>query len=78
MEKYGDNINKTLSSFEKIQRNNDQLQHPTVEPKGNDKLRELYKNYGYVAVEKEFVNIIGKRTLIKNKIKNRIKRIIKK
>lgn len=78
LKKYGNNISKILSSFEKIQRNNDQLQHPTIEPKGNDKLRELYKNYGYVAVEKEFVNIIGKRTLLKNKIKNRIKLLLKR
>lgn len=78
LEKYGNNINKTLSSFEKIQRNNDQLQHPTIEPKGNDKLRELYKNYGYAAVEKEFINIIGKRTLLKNIIKNRIKLFLKR
>ena len=75
---YGDEIYKVKSSFEKIQRNNDQLQHPTIEPKGNDKLRELYKNYEYVAVEKEFVNIIGKRTLLKNKLKNRIKLLLMK
>ena len=77
LDSYGDEIYKVKSSFEKIQRNNDQLQHPTIEPKDNKKLLELYKNNGYAAVEKEFVNIIGKKTLIKNKIKNRIKQIIK-
>lgn len=78
IENFGNNIEMIDSTFEKIQRNNSQLQHPTIEPDDNKQLLIIYEKYGYKAVEKEFVKIIGFKNLYMNKLKNRIKRIIKK
>lgn len=78
IENYGNDIEKVNSTFEKIQRNNSQLQHPTIEPDNNKQLLAIYEKYGYKAVEKEFVKIIGFKNLYINKLKNRVKKYIQK
>lgn len=69
-EKYTNDVNSYESKFEKIKIHNHQLNNPSFKPKDRQELLEVYKNYGFSAVEKFYDR--------KNFIKNSIKRVLYK
>jgi len=62
------------SSFEKIARHNEQLNQPSILPKGRKKILRRYKERGYSEIERYF-KIIYKREKTVNKIKKILKQI---
>lgn len=69
------------SSFEKAQRHNGQLSHPSVYSKERNDIMELYQEQGYCAVEKWYKSHRSKKyylNWINNRMPESIKNIIKK
>ena len=70
------NIIETKSEY--ILKDNSQLRHPTIEPLENYKIMQEYSSKGYKTVEKNFLKIYGKINVFKRKLKNVLKKLLKK
>lgn len=78
LENYGQGLSLFTSSFDKISKENQQLSSPSV-PKGNrEQIMNAYKNGGYEEFHRYFVKSVGKKQIIKNKIKKHIPLSVKK
>lgn len=78
LENYGQGLSLFTSSFDKISKENQQLSSPSV-PKGNrEQIMNAYKNGGYEEFHRYFVNSVGKKQIIKSKIKKHIPLSVKK
>lgn len=73
---YCSNINLLPSSFEKIKKHNNQLNHHTIEPKDNFYIKKEYNSKGYSIVEKTYKKKVNYKSLMIKKIKRKIKEII--
>lgn len=59
IDKLGININLKSSTYEKISNGNKQLKYPSELNPQRNKILELYKNYGYSAVDKYYFQKLG-------------------
>lgn len=74
--KYANSINLKDTSFDRVAKHNDQLRRPCdFNPKKRMEILEVYRNYGYDAVEKVYSNYIREEKL-KRTIKNFIKKVL--
>ena len=74
-------INIDVTSFEKVARTNGQLKSPSKCPSTRQKILNIYKEQGYVAIESYFKKRNGLRTqycYLKNMIPQSIKKSLKK
>ncbi|MGN0632886.1 MAG: Coenzyme F420 hydrogenase/dehydrogenase, beta subunit C-terminal domain [Oscillospiraceae bacterium] len=81
LEKFGQNIRKMDSSFEKVASRNKQLNSPSKCGENRDRMLELYSHKGYGAVERQFVRDLGiKKPLyeIWERLPESVKRILKR
>lgn len=72
IEKYGTNLIKSDSNFQKVAKHNHQLNNPSKLPKERNSIMQIYKVKGYADVNKKY----KKTRMIKNhikKIRNKIK-----
>lgn len=65
IEKYGDFLNYFKSCFEKVSKHNAQLLKPSGGKQARDKILEIYKLHGYVAVDKLYWKRNIKKILVK-------------
>lgn len=78
LKNYANGLLLVPSTFEKIAAQNQQLSLPSS-PKGNrEQIMNAYKNGGYKEFHRYFVNSVGKKQIIKSKIKKHIPLSVKK